>query len=105
MVVSEHACSFLAVHPRSLVKVMGGLIDFFINNFPSFLTLVPLKIIHSHAKSGSEHHLITLKGIFLFNTVFFPVLTPASPAVPRFLQLKRQDGPCLLLKKCCSMDV
>lgn len=70
------------------------------------MTLVALKIIHSHAKSGTEHHLVIVKGMNLpFQYSIFHVLMPASPAVPRFLQLKCQDGPCLVLKKCCGVDV
>lgn len=35
------------------------------NKFLSFLTLVPLKVIHSHAKSGIQHHLVIIKGMDL----------------------------------------
>lgn len=75
------------------------------NEFPSFLTLVPLKIIHIHAKSGIQHHLVIIKGTNLsFQYSIFPMLTPSSPAVPIFLQLTCQCGPCLVLKECGGMD-
>lgn len=91
MVVSNRVRSFLTVHPCSLVKgtVFIVINVFIINKFPSFLTLVPLKIIPSHSKSGTQHQLDIVKGTNLpFQYNVFPVLTPASPAVPRFLQSK-----------------
>lgn len=79
---------------------------FIINKFPSFLTLVPLKFVHGRAKSGTRYHLIIIKGKNLpFPSDVFPALTPASPALPAFLQSKRQDGPRLVFKNCCGMDV
>lgn len=58
MVVSECAHSL----PRCPLKFTASLFYLFFTKFPSFLTLVPLKIIHSRAKKGIQHHLIIIKG-------------------------------------------